>query len=426
MFCRKCGFRTDIYLMEPPPKIRITKRLAVILFIAGLTLHLILEYILPFILHDVPEEYLMAIIILDDLLALPLIAVSLVFYLAYISKVRLKPWLIDVATAIGFLLNIVIFFLLKQIGSGPLFDILYYLRYPFSYALILVGIFSRKLIDKEIDSLNIEVEHTRYENLLAAITILVPLLFFASYGSTSLRIYIGMPTIGLATWLIWDIFSTKLVKIYVFKNLSGRKEEWMEVVRLEDKVKERGLRPHFIDMLLDSFTLTLLTYSIIVLGLELVPVVEVDTASVEGLANTVQYSWILLILLSILVGPSQWLFDALDLRIYNKKVMIVEKASPFRYLDEFIDVFALLGFLLTIRNVSYKVTGGKNMFGFSKIYFASQTALFLFILYWLSMLTPSLLATLLYYKFSITRHVSEVLRELKPRSIEEIIGEKAI
>ncbi|RLE73205.1 MAG: hypothetical protein DRJ37_00925, partial [Thermoprotei archaeon] len=273
------------------------------------------------------------------------------------------------------------------------------------------------------DSLGVQIEDARYENFLSLLTAAMPLLFYALLGSTSPKIYIGMPAIGLATWLVWDMLTTRLVKIYVFKNIRGEKETWMEVVRLEDRLRWREYKPHYVNMLLNSFTLTLMTYSIVVFALQIVPVIDITT--IEGLAEVVHYSWILLILLSILVGPSQWLFNVLDLRIYDKRLKILEKASPLKYLDEFADVFAFLGFILTIRDISYKATGGGNPLTPSTIYFASQTALFIFLLYWLSMLTSSLLATLLYYRLSMAKHVSEILYELNPRRLEDVIEEKS-
>ena len=364
----------------------------------------------------------MALVLLNDLLAFPLLTPSFVFYIAYLSKIKLKPWIIDFVVAAGFPLNIVTFSI-SQMVDGLLFNIVSFLHNPLSYMMIIVGILSRKIVDREFDSLGVQIEDARYENVLSLFTAAMPLLFYSLLGSTSPKIYIGMPAIGLATWLVWDMLTTRLVKIYVFKNIRGEKEEWMEVVRLEDRLRWREYKPHYVNMLLNSFTLTLMTYSIVVFALQIIPVIDITT--IEGLVEVVRYSWILLILLSILVGPSQWLFDALDLRVYDKRLKILEKASPFKYLDEFADLFAFLGFILTIRDISYRITGGVNPLDPSAIYFASQTALFIFLLYWLSMLTSSLLATLLYYRLSITRHIPEILHELNPKRIEDVIEEKS-
>ncbi len=409
-YCGRCGYPTKVYLIENPPKIRVTYRLGFLVFILGLIPHIFVNYMIDLLHISFTRDILYTLVYLDDILFLPLLVLGIIFLFSTFSKLILKPWLIDIIVVIGFSAFILTIYLVQN--ASLQYTILYMYVRSISYFLIIGGVLSRKMVDEEIERLNAQINDTKGSYLLAFITVLISLSYFFSLP---LRILLSTISVGIITWLVWDVYTPRITLSYIFKNIKGRKEDWMEVIQIKDRLNWRELKPHYVNLLLKSFTPILMSFSILAFTGEIFPFLDIEMNTVEGIAKSIKYSLMLITIFSIFVSSTQWLFDVLDLRIYDKREKIVEKASIIGYLDSFIDVFALISFLITMYRVAS--TQVEKVTGVALVYYSITSTFFLFLLYWIILLPTSMLATLLYFVFSMKKHINIILRLLNPRRI---------
>jgi len=405
-YCGRCGYPARIHLIDEPPKLRITYKLGIVIFLLGLLSHLFVNYGVAFLNPNLPENTLYMLVYADEALFLPLTLFGALTIISAYAKLSLRPWIIDIVVVFGFLCFVLTLYII--FGYLPKSTYIYAHFRTASYILTIGGILCRKMIDREVNILNMQIDDTKFSYSLAMLTILLSISYLSSLP---LAVILSSLSAGIITWIIWDTYTPRITRIYIFKNWRGEKGEWMEVVQIGDKMNWRELRPHYTNLLLKSFTPILMAFSLLTFADEILPL-GLEISTIEGMAKSIKYSLGLIMVFSIFVSSTQWLFDVLDLRIFDKRENVLEKVGIISYLDSFIDVFALIGFLITLYNVAAREVEGAT--GVAAVYYSISSTVFVLFLYWITLLATSLTATLLYFKFSIRKHVNKVLREIGP------------
>ena len=219
--------------------------------------------------------------------------------------------------------------------------------------------------------------------------------------------YIGLTTLGVTVWLAWHFFAVKVFKLYL---------KWSGKGRLYSTGKPDISKPKsMFSLMSEAFMLVLMVFSIIVLGVQ-VFAPQIDLSRFQDLVLVAKLSLVAEAAVGVFGPPAYMLFEALDLRRLDALELIVEKVHPVDYLDSMIDVFALIGFLLTMRDVTLSYTASAQAEP-SIVLYTLITLLF----YYLAItLPPALLATTMYHRYSYAGQAAYLYEKLRPREVQEI------
>jgi hypothetical protein len=112
--------------------------------------------------------------------------------------------------------------------------------------------------------------------------------------------------------------------------------------------------------------------------------------------------------------PAKWIIDDSEIIISKSSEKYPRNIAYFEYIDNFIDMGAIIGLTLTLGRVASKIVGGRPgdfvyAFGFFSTYMLT-TIIFLVIF----LVGPSLLSTALFFRFSHVKRVHVFREKLKP------------
>jgi len=399
-YCPRCGAPLDVYYVSKPPAPRLTPALGLAVTLAGAALYALGYTILP--LSMVPAVLEAGVYTL--VFGVGMFASSLFWR-------WLKPWLIEFIFIAGVLLTLVEHLLVFTLRLDT--PALVYL-FKAGVALMAASTASWLMAKRESRLLNVAVVESRWPLALSLATAATMALVFAASSGSAIHVFEALAaafTVGAATWLLWHFYAPGIFRLYL--GLSHTEAAVMV---------DRGLTGEetsfsFTEILLRAFMLVLMVFSILVLGAQLFEP-QLDLSSIETLVLLAKYSLAAEVLLGVLGPPAYWLFEALDLRILDKVSATLERASPIGFLDNMIDVFALLGFLSTIRDITLSLTPPDAS---PALYVPTAffNALLLLYYYAAIVLPPALIATALYYRYSFRRQAQWLLEEIKPMGLDE-------
>jgi len=399
-YCPRCGAPLDVHYVLRPPRPRLTPSLGLALTVLGAALYALGYTLAP--LWLVP-------VLLESSFYLA------VFGLGVMASATLwrwlKPWAIEPLFLVGALLTLV-----EHVAVFTFHVEAPTLLYLFKAGIALMAASTAAwlMARREARLLNIDVVKSRwpFASSLAAATLMS--LVFAAGAPSALGVVEALAaayTVGVAAWLLWHFYAPSVFKAYL--GLSSTEEAVMV---------DRGLTREetgyaFTDILLRASTLALMAFSILVFGAQLFDP-QLDLSSMGTLVLLAKYSLAAEVLLGVFGPPAYWLFEALDLRVLDRASATLEKASPIGFLDSMVDLFAALGFLLTIRDVTLSITPPDAA---PALYapLAFFNAILLLYYYASIVLPPALVATALYHKYSFEKQARWLLDEIRPRRLEE-------
>lgn len=352
--------------------------------------------------------------LLEDL-GFYLLWVGLTLYLSSVAFRYRIPWMIEFFFLLGImsiLAEHIIMFIVHY--SSP--NLVYLFKAGFS--VMVASIIAWFMAYREEKLLNRRLKLSLSSHATSIGTVLLLELTMASGGGFSLvsleRWVLGLTTVGVTVWLVWHIFVPKIFLLYL-KGVKGA-----EVVMLDSICREE-LPNSFMELLSRSFMLVLMVFSIMVLGIQ-VFAPSFDLSRMENLILLARHSLILEVLIGVWGPPVYWMFDTLNLRFYNFVEGIVEKKHPIEALDNMIDAFALVGFLLALRDVTISITPlAEDLATYISL---ATFNLFLLIFYFVAVtVPPALIATTVYYKYSFDHQARYILDVVKPKRFRKMMLE---
>jgi len=406
-YCPRCGAPTAVHYTSKPPRIRLTPGLGLALLVAGAALYLYAFTLAPPEAGPTVAE-----------LAAYLVPGGAALLLASLLWRALKPWAIELLVPAGAALTLVEHVLLFAMGveAPSLLGV-----FKAGIAFMAAGVAAWLMARREASLLNTQVELSRSPLALSLATALLLELVMASGGAFSPaaveRSLLALTALGVAVWLTWHFYAPRVFKMYIGSTPGT-------TVMLDTGVTREELGYEFTTILLRSFTLVLMVFSAIVLALQLASP-QTDLSSIPSFISVAKYSLAAEVALGVFGPPAYWLSDALDLRVFDRARLTLEKAAPIDMLDNMVDAFALLGFLLTLRDITLAVTpADANPALYLPV--AIFNSVLLFYYYVAVTLPPALIATALYHKYSFRGQLQALLSELKPLGVDALpalIGE---
>lgn len=201
--------------------------------------------------------------------------------------------------------------------------------------------------------------------------------------------------IGLVTWLIWHVTSLRVAKVMVWRD-TKRKD--VRTLRLSEWTPPRLnmkslLRLSLLPALL-SFSAVSFVYQVML----------VEISSLDQIVYLMLYSLIVLPLLPLL--PAKWIISSSQVAISVPEERMPRPIYYPKEMDNLIDIFAAFNLVLTIAGVvSASSEDLSRAFGLSV-----AIPLLLTIL----LLSPSLLGTVLFFRFSFEKKVRNFIDSMKP------------
>ncbi len=402
LYCPRCGAPTTVHYTSKPPRVRLTPRLGLIVLVAG-----ILSYICSYTFAPVQAAPTVAEI------AAYLIPGGAALLLAAILWRALKPWVIELLVPAGAALTLLEHVLLftLHIEVPALIGI-----FKAGIAVMAAGVAAWLMAKGEAVLLNRDVELSRSPLALSLAMALLLELVMASGSAfnpaTVERSVLGLTALGVTVWLTWHFYAPRVFKLYLGSSAGG------DAVMLDTGVTREELGYQFTTILLRALMLVLMVFSIVVFALQLAAP-QIDLSSVGSLIAVAKYSLTAEVLIGVFGPPAYWLSDALDLRVFNRTRLTLEKAAPIDMLDNMVDIFALLGFLLTLRDVTLAITpADANPALYLPV--ALFNSILLLYYYVAVTLPPALIATALYHRYSFRGQLNALLSELRPLRLDAL------
>ncbi len=399
--CPRCGAPTGIHYTAKPPRPRLTPGFAAAILVLGAA-----AFVLSYALPPLPASLSLE----ASTYLLPAGAAVLAAALLWRKG---APWEIELFVPLGAALvlfeHVMVFVLHVEAPA---------LIYVFKagIAVMAAAAASWLMARREARILNVKPPLSRAPLALSLSTALLLELVFATGGAFSPlaleRALLGLTALGVATWLTWHFYAPRVFEAYLNRSAGE------EAVMLDTGVSREELGYQFTEMLLRSFTLVLMVFSIVILGVQ-VFAPQLSLSSVPDLVKVAKYSLAAEVLLGVFGPPAYWLSDALDLRVLDRASMTLEKAAPIEALDSMVDAFALLGFLLTLRDATLAITPPQES---PAVYVPVAVFNSILLLFYFTVITlpPALIATALYHKYSFKRHVEHILSRVKPTPLHEL------
>lgn len=231
---------------------------------------------------------------------------------------------------------------------------------------------------------------------LALLTSVLVISSFLFISPSVLSMWIvGMTfLVGVVTWFVWHGISLGVSRLMIWRDIRGKNfglfspaEYALSPLSFKTLLR-RSLHPALL-----SFSVTSLAYQ--VLGL--------DVTSVSQLVNLMLKCLVVLPFSGFM--PAKWIIDDSEVIISKSSEKFPRNIAYFAYIDNFIDMGAIIGLTLTVARVVEQTGSAVSAFALSVV-----IPIFLVIF----LVGPSILSTALFFRFSHVKRVYRFREKLKP------------
>ena len=229
--------------------------------------------------------------------------------------------------------------------------------------------------------------------LVASVLVISSYLFFAPSALSMLMV--GMTfLVGVVTWIVWHAISLRVSRLMVWRDIRGKNlglfspAEYVLSPLTFKALLRRSLHPALL-----SFSVTSLAYQ--VLGL--------DMTSVSQLVELMLKCLVVLPFSGFM--PAKWIIDDSEVIISKSSEKFPRNIAYFAYIDNFIDMGAIIGLTLTVAHVAEQTDS-------ATMAFATSLVIPIFLVIFL--VGPSILSTALFFRFSHAKRVHIFRERLKP------------
>lgn len=222
-------------------------------------------------------------------------------------------------------------------------------------------------------------------------------LFFFIYPSTISILIVGMVVgIGLLMWLTWHVGTVNVAKLMILRDTRARDVSLASLGEYEfSPLSMKSVLRNSLYPALMSFTVVSLTYR--ALGIQIV--------TVQGIVDLMLRA--LLVLPFSLIVPAKWIIERSNIIVLKSSERLPRPLGYVEYIDNLIGFGAAVGLVQTIAQVVEAEP--EKAFGLSV-----AIPLFIAIL----LVSPSLLSTALFYKFSFVKKIQRFRQTLKLADVD--------